>query len=65
MKDEESLRVYRIRVMTYKELIDNAESAYAKFLEATAKAQDLTVLLDEIRNYVPDTAIRESSADRE
>lgn len=32
-RDEESLRAYRIRVMTYAELINNAESAYAKFDE--------------------------------
>lgn len=50
-KDEESLRVYRIRVVTYRELINNAESAYAKFLKATSATQELNVLLDRIRNY--------------
>lgn len=52
--DEESLRVYRIRVMTYQELINNAELAYAKFLKATAAAQELTGLLDRIRDYEPE-----------
>lgn len=54
--DEESLRPRRIRVMTYNELINNAESAYAKFVEATGPTQKLNVLLDRIRNYTPDDA---------
>ena len=53
--DEESLRPRRIRVMTYDELINNAESAYAKFLDATSKTVKLNVLLDEIRQYVPES----------
>ena len=39
--DEESLRPRRIRVMTYDELINNAESAYAKFLEVTSDTKKL------------------------
>ena len=62
MRDEESLRVYRIRVMTYHELINNAESAYAKFLEATSATQELTGLLDRIRNYDPHNDLTETSA---
>ena len=54
--DEESLRPRRIRVMTYDELINNAESAYAKFLEATTNTQKLNVLLDRIRKYRPEDA---------
>ena len=50
-EDEESLRVHRIRVITYDELINNAESAYAKFLESTKKTKSLNVLLERIRNY--------------
>ena len=53
-RDEESLRAYPIRVMTYDELINNAESAYAKFVQATAKTEKLNALLDRIRDYQPD-----------
>lgn len=49
--DEESLRPLRIRVITYDELINNAESAYAKFLESTKETKSLNVLLERIRNY--------------
>ncbi len=49
--DEESLRPRGIRVMTYDELINNAESAYSKFLEATSDTARLNSLLDRIRNY--------------
>ena len=52
--DEESLRPRRIRVVTYDELINNAESAYAKFLKATATVEKLGQLLDRIRNYTPE-----------
>lgn len=51
--DEESLRPRRIRVMTYDELINNAESAYAKFLEITSGTERLHLLLDRIRSYRP------------
>ncbi len=51
--DEESLRPHRIRVMTYDELINNAESAYAKFLAATGATEKLSVLIDRIRRYDP------------
>ena len=54
--DEESLRPRRIRVMTYVELINNAESAYAKFLEATVNTAKLNALLDRIRKYTPEGA---------
>lgn len=52
--DEESLRPRRIRVVTYDELINNAESAYAKFLKATATTEKLGQLLDRIRNHTPE-----------
>ena len=52
--DEESLRPHRIRVMTYDELINNAESAYAKFLAATDATKKLSSLIDRIRRYTPD-----------
>lgn len=50
-RDKESLRAVRIRVITYDALINNAESAYAKFEEATTKTEKLNVLLNRIRNY--------------
>ena len=52
--DEESLRPRRIRVITYDELINSAESAYAKFLIANAATEELSLLLDRIRNYAPE-----------
>ena len=61
-KDEESLRPLRIRVVTYNELINNAESAYAKFVEVTSSTEKLNVLLDSIRKYTPEDAGGELSA---
>ena len=52
-KDEESLRVYSIRVMTYSELIDNAFSAYSKFIEASQGVSRVRQLIDNIRAYQP------------
>ena len=52
--DEDSLRPRRIRIITYNELINNAESAYAKFLAATASTKELSQLLDRIRTYKSD-----------
>ena len=53
-KEEDSLRLLGIRVLTYTELINNAESAYTKFLKAMSKTQELTSRLEDIRNYSPD-----------
>ena len=53
-RDEESLRLYGIRVMTYDELIDNAFVAYGKFVEASKSKGDLRELMDQIRNFDPD-----------
>ena len=39
--------------MTYDELINNAESAYAKFLAATDATKQLSALIDRIRRYAP------------
>lgn len=50
-KDEESLRLYGIRVVTYDELIDNAYAAYGKFVEASKSKGELRLLIDQIRNY--------------
>lgn len=60
--DEESLRPRRIRVMTYDELINNAESAYAKFLEVTSDTRKLGELLDKIRSYTPNEGGYSSAA---
>ena len=49
--DEESLRGYGIRVMTYDELINRAHSAYAKFVEAQAPIGELREIVEAIRSY--------------
>ena len=49
--DEESLRLYGIRVMTYDELIDNAFNAYGEFLAASESKGQLRDLMEQIRNY--------------
>lgn len=50
-RDEESLKAYSIRVITYQELIDNAFSAYAKFVAASEAVGKLRMLLDNVRSY--------------
>ena len=55
-REEDSLRPLGIRIMTYDELINNAESAYAKFLEATSKTEKLSELIERIRNYKPENS---------
>lgn len=50
-RDEESLRGYGIRVMTYDELINRAHSAYAKFVEAQAPVGELRETVEAIRSY--------------
>ena len=52
-KDEESLRAWSIRVMSYDELIYNAFSAYSKFIEASKDTDRLRQLIDNIRSYQP------------
>lgn len=52
-RDEDSLRGYGIRVMTYTELISHAESAYAKFVEAKTPLVDLSKTVEAIRSYRP------------
>ena len=49
--DEDSLKIFRIRVLTYTELINNAFSAYSKFIEASEPVTELRTLLDNIRTY--------------
>ena len=50
-RDEESLRVYSIKIITYDELIDNAFSAYSKFIEASESVGKLQYLIDKVRSY--------------
>ena len=54
--DEESLRLYGIRVMTYDELIHNAFVAYGEFVAASESKGELRHLMDQIRNFDPDIA---------
>ncbi len=51
--DEESLRPHSIRVITYEALINNAHSAYAKFIEASVQTSDIRELVERIRNFQP------------
>lgn len=48
---ERSLEAYGIRVQSYKELINNAYSAYSKYITDSAKAATLRELLNKIRNH--------------
>ena len=50
-RDEESLRPYGIRIITYDELIDNARSAYRKFLDAGKPVAQLSRVVDNVRSY--------------
>ncbi|MDE0606018.1 MAG: ATP-binding protein [Acidimicrobiaceae bacterium] len=49
--DEESLRPYGIRVMTYTELIKNARSSYRKFIEQRAPLAEIGTTVEAIRSY--------------
>ena len=51
--DEDSLRLYGIRVMTYDELIDNAFVAYGEFVAAASSKGELRELMDQIRAFDP------------
>lgn len=50
-RDEESLRPYGIRIITYNELINNAWSAYSKFLEAGEPVDRIRRIVDDVRAY--------------
>ena len=52
--DEDGLRPYGIRVMTYQELIDNSVAAYSKFVDASESVGRLRELIDKIRAYRPE-----------
>ncbi len=57
-RDEASLRVYDIRVMTYTELIKRARSAYAKFIQAHAPVAEIGETVEAIRTYQPSDPAR-------
>ena len=48
-KDIESLKTYDIRILTYDELIQNAYSAYKKFIEKSGEIGELRALIQGIR----------------
>ena len=50
-RDEESLRPHAIRVITYGELIKNARSGYAKFIQVSAPHNEIREMIDRIRSY--------------
>ena len=52
-RDEESLRPHSIRIITQDELIDNAFSAYSKFIEASESTGKLRELIKKIQEYKP------------
>lgn len=51
--DEDSLRGYGIRVMTYTQLINRARSAYAKFIKVHAPVVEIGETVESIRSYQP------------
>ena len=52
-KQEKSLKELSMRVITYDELIDNAYSAYSKFIEQRENVDTLTTLIEKVRDYTP------------
>ena len=50
-RDEDSLRPHSIRIITYEELINNAYSAYSKFISASEELRELKDLIEKIRSH--------------
>ena len=50
---EQSLALYKIRVLTYGELIENAYNAYGKFIKAYESKSKLRELMEQIRAFDP------------
>ena len=50
-KNEQALRMFNIRVITYDELIDNANNVYQEFISASDSQSQLKLLLKRIRNH--------------
>lgn len=51
--DQDSLRPFGIRVMTYIEMINNARSAYAKFIKERTPVDEIGATVEAIRSYRP------------
>lgn len=51
IRDEIGLRMHSIRIITYKELVNNAESAYRKFTSESQEVGQLRRRIDAIRSY--------------
>ena len=51
--DEQSLALYRIRVMTYNELIENAFNTYGKFIQASESGHKLRTLIGKVGEFKP------------
>ena len=54
--DEQSLALYKIRVLTYEQLIENAFSAYGKFLKAYESKSKLRELIEQVRAFDPNAS---------
>jgi len=52
-RDEQSLGLYDIRIVTYDELIDNAYAAYRDFIRASESQGKLREVIENIRGYGP------------
>ncbi|MXW60962.1 MAG: hypothetical protein F4003_04145 [Acidimicrobiaceae bacterium] len=52
-RDQDSLRGYGIRVMTYTELINRARSAYQKFIKERTPVEEIGATVEAIRSYRP------------
>lgn len=50
-RDEDSLSIYDIKVMTFNELIDNSFAAYSQFIKASEGLDRLRVLIDNVRSF--------------
>ena len=54
--DEQSLALYKIRVLTYDELIENAFNAYGKFIETYESKSKLRELIEQVRTFSPNAS---------
>ena len=54
--DERSLALYKIRVLTYDELIENAYNAYGKFIKAYESKSKLRELIEQVRAFNPNAS---------
>ena len=54
--DEQSLALYKIRVLTYEELIENAFNAYRKFIKIYESKSKLRELIEQVRAFDPNAS---------